>query len=80
MFSGLKGASWPAKIMTGLVVCVLLGLGLCGVAGAVHNDSVTGYLFATGAVFFWVGLLVLIVFVAGWVIFAIGKSLFGKKD
>jgi len=82
MFSGLKESSLPAKIMAGLVVTVLLGLGLCGVATAAssHSDNATEFFFAIGALCFFGGLILLILFGVGWAIFAIGKSLFGKKD
>jgi hypothetical protein len=72
----------PSKIMAGLAVCMLLGLGLCGVSGVVgqHSDKGQEILFGLGALLFWVGLLALILFGIGWVIFAICKSLFGKKD
>jgi hypothetical protein len=77
-----KGSSVPVKIMAGLAVSVLLGLGLCGTAGVVgqHSDKLTEIFFGAGALFFWVGLLALILFAAGWAIVVIGKSLFGKKD
>jgi len=77
-----KGISVPSKIMAGLAVTVLLGLGLCGVAAAAssHSDKATEFFVITGAICFFGGLILLILFGAGWAIFAIGKSLFGKKD
>jgi hypothetical protein len=82
MFNGFKSASIPAKITVGLAVSVLLGVGLCGAAGVVgqHSDKGQEILFGLGALLFWAGLLALILFGIGWVIFAICKSLFGKKD
>jgi len=77
-----KGSSIPAKIMAGLAVCVLLGLGLCGMAAVVssHSDTATEFFVIAGTICFFGGLAALVVFGVGWVIAAIGKSLFGKKD
>ena len=77
-----KGISVPSKIMAGLAVTVLLGLGLCGVAAAAsaHSEKVTEVFLIVGAFCFWGGLLLLILFAVGWVVVSIGKSLFGKKD
>ena len=77
-----KGSSVPVKIMAGLAVSVLLGLGLCGAAGAVaeHSERAMGVFYVAGAIFFWVGLLALIVFSGVWSVVVIAKQLFGKKD
>ena len=77
-----KGSSVPMKIMAGLALTVLLGLGLCGVAAAAssHSDKATEFFVITGAICFFGGLLALILFGAGWAIYAIAKQLFGKKD
>ena len=77
-----KGSSVPSKIMAGLAVTVVLGLGLCGVSAATsaHSEKVTEVFLIVGTFCFWGGLLLLILFAVGWVIVAIGKGLFGKKD
>jgi len=72
----------PSKIMAGLALTVVLGLGLCGVSAATsaHSEKVTEVFLIVGTFCFWGGLLLLILFAVGWVIVAIGKGLFGKKD
>jgi hypothetical protein len=72
----------PSKIMAGLALTVLLGLGLCGVAAAAtsHSDKATEFFVIAGSICFFGGLILLILFGCGWAIFAIGKQLFGKKD
>jgi len=74
-----RGLSIPSKIMAGLAVTFLLGLGLCG-AGATSDNKLQEYCMIAGMFCFWSGLLLMIVFGAGWAIVAIGKQLFGKKD
>jgi hypothetical protein len=73
----------PAKIMAGLAVCMLLGVGLCGAGGVTggvtHSDKIVESLYVAGAVCFFGGLLLMFVFGIGWLIAAIGKSLFEKK-
>ena len=75
-----KGSSVPLKIVAGLALTILLGLGLCGAGAVVHNDTLTGYCEALGALCFFGGILLLIVFGIGWAIVAICQQLFGKKD
>ena len=77
-----KGSSVPSKIMAGLAVTVVLGLGLCGVSAvtSAHSEKVTEVFLIVGTLCFWGGLLLLILFAVGWAIVAIGKGLFGKKD
>jgi hypothetical protein len=77
-----KGGSIPAKIMAGLAVTVLLGLGLCGAATAAssHSDTATEFFLIAGSICFYGGLILLIVFGVGWLLVEMGKSLFGKKD
>jgi hypothetical protein len=68
----------PSKIMAGLALTVLLGLGLCGVAAAAssHSDKATEFFVIAGSICFFGGLLALILFGAGWAIYALGRKLF----
>ena len=72
----------PAKIMAGLAVTVLLGLGLCsaGAAASSHSDTATEFFLIAGSICFFGGIAALIVFGVGWLIAAIAKSLFEKKE
>jgi len=77
-----KRISVPAKIMAGLAVCVALGLGLCGIAADVssRSDNATAFFVIAGSICFFGGIAALILFGVGWLIAAIAKSLFEKKD
>lgn len=72
-------SSVPVKIVIGLTICILLGLGLCGAGTAMHVDRLQDLFFNIGAVFFWGGLALLILFGIGWAVVAVARQLLGKE-
>jgi hypothetical protein len=82
MFDGFAKSSALSKATTVFVVMILSGLGLCG-GGAVaasHLGGLSPAIFAVGGIFFWAGLLGMIVVAIVAVISGIVRAIRGRQD